>query len=155
MIRLALKALFGSLVAGGIVSAQEAADKWANNSAAATTKYEQGVQNTQVDVVGRAIAQQGVLLSNFTQAVTSGRWARRLTASGGTANWKNKTVAKSANYGTGIAAAKDSFQAAMGKLLPYIAQGQATIHSMPKGSISAAKARASAWIDYMAAYKQQ
>jgi len=134
---------------------QQVVDKWAANAGGAQQAFTQGVEGTTVDVAARAIAQQGVLLQNFSEAVTSGRWARGLTESGGTQNWKTKTVAKAANYGTGINAGKGKFQSAMTKLLPYIQQGQATIASMPKGSIAASKARAVAWIDYMAAGKGQ
>lgn len=130
-------------------------DKWAQNAGAAQTNFTTGVENTQVDVAARAIAQQSVLLSNFTESVTSGRWARGLTESGGTANWKSKTVAKASNYSTGIAAGKPKFQTAMSKLLPYIQQGQSMVHAMPKGNIGASKARANAWIDYMAAGRGQ
>lgn len=136
-------------------TAQQVADKWANNAAGAQTNFTDGVQNTTVDVVARAVAAEAALLSNFTAAITSGRWAAALTASGGTANWKAKTLAKAQNYGTGIAAAKPKFLAAMQKLLPYIQQGQAMIDAMPSGSIAASKNRATAWIDYMAAGKGQ
>lgn len=136
-------------------SVQQVVDKWAANAGGAQGAFTDGVNNTTVDVVGRAIAQESVLLQNFNQAVTSGRWAQSLTASGGTANWKAKTVAKASNYGTGIAAAKGKFQSAMTKLLPYIQQGQTMIEAMPSGSIAASKNRATAWIDYMAAGKGQ
>jgi hypothetical protein len=136
-------------------TAADVADKWASRAGSAQADYTTGVQNTQVDVVARAIQQQGVLLSNFTSAVTSGRWARALTESGGTANWKTKTVAKASNYGTGIAASKDKFQAVMGKLLPSIYALQAQVQQMPSGSIGDSKARANAWIDGMHAQKGQ
>lgn len=134
---------------------QQVVDKWATNAGNSQTAFTDGVQNTTVDVVGRAVAQEAALLANFTNSVTSGRWAAGLTASGGTANWKAKTVAKAQNYGTGITAAKGKFQSAMTKLLPYIQQGQAMIDAMPAGNIGASKARATAWIDYMAAGKGQ
>lgn len=134
---------------------QQVVDKWAQNAGAAQGNFTQGVEGTTIDVAARAIAQESVLLSNFTQAVSSGRWARGLTESGGTANWKQKTVAKAANYGTGIAAGKSKFASAMTKLLPYIQQGQATVRAMPAGNVAASKARATAWIDYMHAGKGQ
>lgn len=134
---------------------QQIAQKWETNSSAATTRYQQGVANTTKDVVGNAIAKQSTLLSNFTESVTSGRWARRLSESGGTANWKAKTQAKAANYGTGVAAAASTVQDAFTKLMPYIQAGQSAIDAMPSGTLAASKARATAWIDYMAAYKAQ
>lgn len=136
------------------VSAQQAADRWAAGAGAGQQRYTEGVQNTNVDVVGRAIAQQGVMVANFGQAVSSGLWARKL-GEVGTAGWKSRTIAKASNYSTGIAAGKDRYAAAAAKLLPYISQGQTMIAAMPKGNIGASKARASAWIDYMAAYKAQ
>lgn len=136
------------------VSPQVGADRWAAAAGSAQTRFTEGVQNTQVDVVARAVAQQGVMQANFAEAVSSGRWARRL-GEVGTAGWKARTVAKASNYSTGIAAGKDRYAAAAAKLYPYIGQGQAMIAQMPKGNIGASKARASAWIDYMAAYKAQ
>lgn len=137
-----------------IVDAATAAARWEAGAQGATQKYVDGVQGTQKDVVGNAIRAQSALLANFTQAVSSGLWARRLTESGGTGNWKQKTVAKAANYGVGVTAAKDAFQAAMAKLLPYIAAGQGQVQQMPSGSIAASKARVNFWIDYMHAYRQ-
>lgn len=134
-------------------SVQQVVEKWATNAGGAQGAYEQGIQGTEIDVVGRAIAQQSVLLANFTRAVSSGLWARRLTEAGGTAGWKSKTIAKASNYGTGIAAGKDRFSSAMSALLPYIYAGRGQVSAMPKGTVAAAKARASFWIDYMAAYK--
>jgi hypothetical protein len=134
---------------------QQVVQKWQQNAGAAQGAFTDGVQGTQIDVAARAIAQANVMVANFNESVTSGRWQRGLTESGGTANWKAQTVAKAANYGTGIAAGATKFQNAMSKLLPYIQQGQQQIAQMPSGSIGASKARASAWIDYMAAGKGQ
>ena len=127
-------------------------DNWTSRAGAGQAAFSAGVQNTNVDVVGRAIAQQSVLVANFNQAVTSGKWARKLQERG-TAGWKSATIAKASNYGTGIAAAKDKYAAAAAKLQPYVEQGQNMIASMPKGSLADSKARATAWIDYMAGYQ--
>lgn len=127
-------------------------DRWTAGAGAGQTAFAEGVRNTNVDVVGRAIAQQGVLVANFNQAVTSGKWARRL-GEVGTSGWKSATIAKAGNYGTGIAAARDKYQAAAQKLQPYVTAGQDMIRNMPKGSLADSKARASAWIDYMSGYQ--
>jgi len=136
-------------------SAQQVAAKWQQNASAAQSAFTEGVQGTSVDVVSRAIAQQSVMVSNFNQAVTSGRWAQALSASGGTANWKAKTVAKAGNYSTGIAAGASKYAAAAAKFMPYIESGRNQIAQMPSGNIGASKARAAAWIDYMHAGKGQ
>jgi hypothetical protein len=137
-----------------VASPQAGADRWAAGAGAAQQRFTDGVQNTNVDVVGRAIAAQGALLANFADAVSSGRWARKLNEVGN-AGWKSRTVAKAANYGVGVNAAKDRYAAAAAKLYPYIGQGQAMIEAMPSGTLAASKARATAWIDFMAAYKTQ
>jgi hypothetical protein len=136
-----------------VKTVQQTVDRWKTNAGAAQTTFTQGVQNTQVDVMARAIAAAGAAVTNYAQAVSSGRWARAITESGGTANWKAQTEKKAANYGTGIAAGADKFQNAMNKLLPYMAQGLAGLPPRVPGNIGASKARASAWIDYMHAGK--
>lgn len=108
-------------------------ERWASSSAAGQQRYTEGVQATQVDVVGRAVAAQPKLLQNFQQAVTSGRWARGLQDRG-TAGWKQQTLAKAANYGTGIAAGRDDYQRAMQTWLPIIQSAAASVQSMPNAS---------------------
>lgn len=78
--------------------------------------------------MGRAIAAAPAAVQAYTQSLTSGAWARAITASGGTANWKQKATAKASNYGTGIAAGADKFQASMAKLLPAL---ESIVSSLP------------------------
>jgi hypothetical protein len=107
--------------------------RWRDSAAAGQARYTEGVQATQVDVVGRAVAAQGKLLTNVQQAISSGRWARRLQDVG-TAGWKSATVAKAANYGVGISAGADKYQRAMQQWLPIIQSAAASVQSMPNGS---------------------
>jgi hypothetical protein len=108
-------------------------DRWANSGAAGQTRYTEGVQGTQVDVVGRAIQAQPKLLQNFQQAVTSGRWARGLSEVG-TGGWKQKTLAKAANWSQGMADSRDDYQRAMSTWLPIIQSAAASVQSMPNTS---------------------
>ena len=107
--------------------------RWRDSASQGQQRYQEGVQATQVDVVGRAIAAQPKMLANVQQAITSGRWARRLQEKG-TAGWKAATVAKASNYGTGIAAGVDDYQRAMQEWLPIIASASASVQSMPNAS---------------------
>jgi hypothetical protein len=136
-----------------IPTAQQGADAWAAGVQAGASKYTQNVQNTTKDVVGLAIAQQSVLVANFNNAVNSGLWARRL-GEVGTNGWKSATVAKAANYVTGATAGKSKYQDAATQLYPYIAQGEQQVSGMPSGTLADSIARATFWINYMAAYKQ-
>lgn len=107
--------------------------RWRESSAQGQARYAEGIQATQVDVVGRAIAAQPKLLTNFQQAVTSGRWARGLSDRG-TAGWKAAALAKAGNYATGIAAGADDYQRAMQTWLPIIQSAAASVQAMPNGS---------------------
>ena len=94
------------------------------------------------------------MLSNFTQAVTSGRWERRIQESGGTGYWKSQSLAKAGNYGTGVQAGKSKYANAMQKWLPIIQANAQAVRSMPSGSLSASIARATQFMTLMAQAKQ-
>lgn len=117
---------------------------WTNGAGAAGQKFADGVANSNVDVVGRAIAAQGALLSNFTQSVGSGRWAAKLRAKGND-GWKRDTLAKQANYAVGVAAGADNYAQSMSTWLPVIHSAAASARSMPSGSIAASNARSAAF----------
>jgi hypothetical protein len=135
-----------------VANPQAGADAWVQGAGAATGKWATNLQNTQKDIVGRAVAAAPQAVANYNDAINSGRWAARLQAVGN-AGIKAAAQAKAANFGTGVSQARDKYLAAAQKLYPYIAQGQAQIEAMPSGSIAASKARATAWIDYMHAGK--
>jgi hypothetical protein len=107
--------------------------RWRDSASQGQQRYQEGVQATQVDVVGRAVAAQPKMLANVQQAITSGRWARRLQEKG-TAGWKAATIAKASNYATGIAAGADDYQRAMQEWLPIIQSASASVQSMPNTS---------------------
>jgi hypothetical protein len=135
-----------------VASPQAGADAWVQGAGAATGKWATNLQNTQKDIVGRAIAAAPAAVANYSDAINSGRWAARLQAVGNS-GIKAAAAAKQGNFGTGVSQARDKYLAAAQKLYPYIAAGQTQIESMPSGSIAASKARAMAWIDYMHAGK--
>mgnify|MGYP001576030596 CR=1 FL=1 len=114
--------------------------RWKDAAAMGQTRYVEGVQATQVDVVGRAVAAQTKLLTNVTQAIQSGRWAAALSAVGN-AGWKSKTLAKAANYAVGISAGGDEFQKAMSVWLPIISSASASVQAMPNASFADSLAR--------------
>jgi hypothetical protein len=110
-------------------------------AAGAQQAFTEGVQNTNVDVVGRAIASQASLLAGFQEAVTSGRWAQALQRVG-TAGWKDRTTAKAANYGVGVQAGLDRYQQSMGTWLPRINSAAAAARAMPGATLQQRLARA-------------
>src|SRR5436305_1862774 len=132
---------------------QQWADSWSAGVTGAGQKYTQGIQDTTIDVVGRALAKQGEMVAGFTQAVTSGEWARRLGAIG-TAGWKSASVAKAANYATGASAGKPRYQNFAQQAQPAWAAASSAIQSMPSGGKANALARVGAWYDFTQQFKQ-
>jgi len=118
--------------------------RWTAGAQGAQTRFVEGVQNTTADPTQRAIANEGALVANFTQAVTSGRWRQKLAAVG-KAGWQSATVAKANNYSTGIAAGQDAYASAMQTWLPFIQQTATQVNNMPGGSLSANLAKANAF----------
>jgi hypothetical protein len=131
---------------------QQWADNWSAGVSASGAKYTDGIQNTTVDVVGRAIAKQADLLAGFTQSVTSGEWARRLSAIG-TAGWKASSLAKAQNYITGATAGKSRFQNFAQQAQPFWQNASAAIDGMASGGKANALARVGAWYDAMQSFK--
>lgn len=118
-------------------SLADTVQKWNQNASGATERFAQGVANTSVDVMGRAVQQAPAAVANYNQALSSGRWARAIAASGGTANWKAQTEKKKGNYATGIAAGSDKFSNAMGKLLPFIESEVSRLPARQPGNVGA------------------
>lgn len=118
--------------------------RWRDSAAQGQQRYQDGVQATQKDVVGLAIAAQPKMLASFQHAVNSGRWSRRLSEVGN-AGWKAKTLAKASNYSTGIAAGADDFQRAMQTWLPIIQSAAASVQSMPRATFNDSIARMTAF----------
>ena len=104
-----------------------------------------GIQATTEDPTALAAAQGQAAITGFTNAITSGRWAAGLAASG-RAGWVAGAVAKQQNFATGISNAGPKYQAKMQTWLPIIDQAAAAVKTMPKGSLAASQARGSAFM---------
>jgi spermidine/putrescine-binding protein len=126
---------------------------WQQGVGGASQSYIDGINNTTVDVVGKAIANQAALLANFQQAVTSGEWARRLAAVG-TAGWKQAAKDKAANYTNGAAAGLARYQNFAQQAQPFWTNASQAIDGMASGNKAAAMARVGAWYDAMQTFKQ-
>lgn len=135
-------------------TAQQAAAKWQSRTATAQQDWLTGLQTSTKPIVSAAVAQKSVMVSNFQDAVNSGRWENALSTVGDQ-GIKQAAAAKAGNYSTGVQAAGDKVTAFFQKLIPYQQAGLATIQAMPKGTTAAGIARATAWIQYMAAGKGQ
>lgn len=121
-------------------TAEQAAARWKQNAGAAQQTWVDGIQGTTVDVMGRAIAAAPVAAQRFAAVVADGTYARRVQASGGTANWKSKTEAKAGNYSTGINAGADKQAVAIGKILnalgPIVQSLPARVPGNPQANLA-------------------
>lgn len=131
-------------------SAQQAAANWIGSAGRAATDYQQGVESYTGDWAGATTRQQSVMQNNWTQAVTSGRWAQGVQNTG-TNGWKSATVAKISNYSTGFQAGASRQAAAIAKI---ISAEQNIVGSLPpRGDYNQNKARATAVMDGLHALK--
>jgi hypothetical protein len=118
---------------------------WTAGAAAGQGKYVQGIEGTAVDPTQLAIRAQAALLANFTQSVTSGRWASQL-GKAGKAKWQANAVAKAGNWSTGVAAGEQAYSTAMQTWLPRIQSAAAAVRNMPSGTLAASQARSAAFM---------
>lgn len=135
---------FGEPQFFGIVDAGTAAANWIAGAQAGTSKWVAGIEGTTKDPTALAIANQGAMLANVTQAVTSGRWAAGLRRAG-KAKWQSNSVAKQANFAAGVQAGESAYQQAMSTWLPFMATVQSQVAGMAKGTLAASIARSTAW----------
>lgn len=122
-------------------TAQQAAAAWAGSAGRAATNYGEGVSSYSGDWAGATTRQQAVMQTNWQQAVSSGRWANGVNATG-TQGWKSATQAKTANYTTGFSAGAAKQAVAIGKIINFL--GSAVPALPPRGDINANLQRANA-----------
>jgi hypothetical protein len=77
--------------------------RWKRNTATAGQSYKEGIGKVRVAPGELAAAQQNRMLTNVTEAITSGRWANRVR-SVSLGSWQAAAQGKGAqNYSTGVA----------------------------------------------------
>ena len=134
------------------LDAATAAQRYSASAGTAVTRYTEGVQATNKDVGQLAAAQAQKMLTNVSQAVTSGYWARRVIEGG--AKWKANTVAKAGNYSTGIQQGAQAYQQGYAAFWNYMGPYWNQLQSMPSNNISDSIARATFWITNSANYQK-
>jgi hypothetical protein len=134
---------------------QQANEKWVTSTAMGQQAWLQGLQQTTKPIVGAAVANAGAAISNYSAALAPGGvWQRNLEAVGD-AGIKAAAATKAANYTTGVQQGAGKQLASITKILAYEAAGLPQIYAMPSGTTGAGIARATAWIQYMAAGRGQ
>lgn len=119
-----------------------------NSAGVAAGDWLAGIESTTVDPTSLAAQNGNAAVSNYSQAISSGRWAAALQRAG-KAGWLAGSRAKQANYSNGIAQAGPKYQAAMQTWLPIIDNAAAQVRSMPSGSLAASQARAATFMQLL------
>lgn len=148
----ALGGALASALVAAIADANTVAAKWSSRTQAAATDYTQGVQSTDKDPTQLAINAGQRYIQRVTDAFNSGRWANGLRRVG-KAGWQTATVAKAANFSTGVAAAEAKVASAFAPLLSFESSLQSRIDAMPNITAADRKARMLAWFDGMSSYQ--
>lgn len=132
-------------------NAAQAAAKWDASTAVGQETWADNLQSTTKPIVQAALDARQRMQSGFQAATAAGGvWERNLSAVGDS-GIKAAAVAKKGNYATGVQQAQPKYLKAITKIIAYEQAGMAGLNAMPKGGIANAKARASYWIEYMAA----
>lgn len=103
---------------------------WTNSGGTAGTNYVAGIRASTAPIVSAAIANQGAMVSNFNQAVTSGRWANNLNAVGDQ-GIKQAAIDKVANYQNGFQQGAAAYSSAMSVWLPRIDAAATMARALP------------------------
>lgn len=127
---------------------QEAAARWVQNTGGATQRYTDGVNAVTVSP-GQAAARQADLWAANVAAAKSKFAANSAKVS--LDQWKTATVNKGAQrLSSGVQAAQGNYEAALGKLLPYISSA---VSSLPqRGNLEANIGRMTSFVRKMANY---
>ena len=127
-------------------TSQQASSNWQGASGRATADWQAGIQSTQKDQAGLAVAAGSRYIAGVQDAYASGRWQAGLQRRG-TAYWKSQSQKKSANYSAGYAAGADNYAAAAQKVMAAIAQGVANLP--PRGDINQNLQRSASLATYL------
>lgn len=135
------------------VTAAQWLDKWGSRLNASTSYITAGVNAVTTAPGVSAAAAQDRLLTNFTTAVTSGLWAKRVSGVS-LADWKSAMTGKAIpRIPAGVTQAQKTKTATITALLSAVSAAAADANALPKGGIEQSIARATAFMRAMSAAK--
>lgn len=135
------------------VTPQEFAEKWRRRLSNSTEDVRRGIERVTESPGQKAAQRQEAMLSGVQEAVTSGRWARRVGAVS-TEDWKRATIDKGlSRIGTGAQAAESKMARVGAELLPAVDAAAAEAKQIPKDSIEGSIERAATYMRRMREFK--
>lgn len=136
------------------LSAQEIAQKWRNNTAAATASMEAGVNAVTEAPTEKAAQAADRMLAGIQRAVRDGKWQaglRRVSLEGWKTAMREKAIPRIA---VGVAAAEGNFANFMGEFMPHLQQLKARLASMPRGTLDQNIARMVETVRHNASFRR-
>lgn len=125
---------------------QSAGQKWLRNIQGSGQTATDGANSVTEAPGVKAAAQQEKMLRNLTESVTSGRWARNVSAVS-LSDWKRAYIEKGIPaMARGAQLAQPKMVAYLTEAYPVIAAMQQEIDAMPDGSLQDSISRSAAWI---------
>jgi hypothetical protein len=138
-----------------MVTAQQWLQKWGNNLNAAGPYIKSGVQAVQTAPGVSAAAAQDRMLAGVQASVTSGKWARNVSAVS-LQSWQNAMINKGmGRIAAGVTQAQTSATSAITTLLNNVQTAVAAANQLPKGGLQQGIARAVAYMNAMSAASAQ
>jgi hypothetical protein len=136
-----------------MLSVDQIATKWSSKAGGAGNDYKNGIQGVQQAPGQAAVAAQGTMVAKWNESVQSGRWAAR-TGSVSLEQWKQQAMGKgAANYGNGISAGKQKYQAAIAYYAPYYQQAREAAKQFPRDGAGGSLARVQSTMQILQAAK--
>lgn len=135
------------------VTAQQWLDKWGRRLNAAGTDITAGVKAVTTAPGQLAAQAQSLMLQRITEAITSGLWAKNVSAVS-LASWQNSMISKGIpRIGAGVTAAQASKVQVITNLLSAVETARQAALALPKGTIDNSIARFAAFARAMQAAK--
>ena len=137
------------------VNSQQWLDKWSRRLNASGPDIQSGVQRVTTAPGQLAAQAQDRMLAGVTDAITSGRWQRRVSAVP-LQDWQSAMITKGIpRISQGTAQAQKTKGAAIDRLLSNVDAAAAAANALPKGGLEQSIARASTFMREMSNRSKQ
>lgn len=132
-----------------MLNVANATAKWARNTGGARQSYIDGINSTSENPMALAAAQADKALANYTEAISSGRWASKLNSTPVEFWRKQATTVGATNLTSGVAKGTPKMQAALTKFAPAYEQARMAARAIGGSGKAAAMAKQSAVYDIL------
>lgn len=135
-------------------SAAEVAQNWERGLSGASAKITAGINRVSENPMAKAAQSVDLWQQRTSSQQARDKFVRGLNR-GSTQSWKDAAIKKGVpRISQGAREAQPKVQAFMQEFLPHVASVQAAVNAIPKGDLSASRARMIANMEGMAAFRR-